>query len=694
VARLNEWGARVDASLHMTSNAFSVLRDEVLGTQAVLGTTIREAKVALDLMHDGFRQALTISAAEQLASVEALIVHARVKFLELEVKLDVLNASAAHAQSVTEQWALGEGARTATQIASASGLRIPPGGNLASSAASGSPPASPRDPFTGADPWLSASGPARPQRGAAAFQPYPGSNAAPQMVQPPAASGSPPAPPPGVVQQTPWLAQQPASWGPGSREREPREFRIDSRGWHSKVLEAGVSPDTFQIWHERALAHLCQGRQDVRRLLVWAETKAVMDLETEMHVKARELGMSDLAQVDFTLHNAISLTLHDSLLGRARGCDERGLLLWRNLCAEWAGSAPQYRLAKAKLFQDPARAKDMAALWTALPAWVRLGEEVSSAGFGLEDWVKSAALEKLLPLELLRIMIARPELDSYGTRLTWVRSQMEHSRGSAQMLALTGGGRGKDAAGDTIMGALLKAEPEYTFAEQVAFAVEGQLAALSKGKGKGKSGKGGTAAPWSSGAVASGSGGKGGKGGGGKGGGGKGFAGLCYHCGEAGHRKIECRKLDAEMNGRRAAGKGGGSKGGKGGLYECAEEEAEEGYDEAADGAAEADDAAVWWFGSILALSAEPPPPPRPVAERKTSSTRELGIASRQFHPSRSVSSFAALAGGEPAEGEKEAPSAACLCKKAWTHDCRNSILKLGSDEAELEGWLPAPISR
>lgn len=128
VARLNEWGARVDASLHMTSNAFSVLRDEVLGTQAVLGTTIREAKVALDLMHDGFRQALTISAAEQRASVEALIVHARVKFLELEVKLDVLNASAAHAQSVTEQWALGEGARTATQIASASGLRIPPRG--------------------------------------------------------------------------------------------------------------------------------------------------------------------------------------------------------------------------------------------------------------------------------------------------------------------------------------------------------------------------------------------------------------------------------------------------------------------------------------------------------------------------------------------------------------------------------------
>ena len=703
VARLNEWGIRVDASLSMTSNAFSVLRDEVLGTQAVLGTTIREAKVALNLMHDGFKQALTVSAAEQRASVEALIVHARVKFIELEVKLDVLNASAAHAQSVTEQWALGEGARTATQIAGAAGLRVPPGGHLGSSAASGSPPASPRDPFTRSDPWAGASGPARPQRGAAAFQPYPGSRAAPQMMQPLA-------PPPGVVQQVPLLAQQQPPWGPGSRDREPREFRIDSRGWHSKVLEAGVSPDTFQIWHERALAHLCQGRQDVRRLLVWAETKAVADLDhgaaaeeppcglristnplgmvpfstPQVVAKARELGMQDLAQVDFTLHNAISLTLHDSLLGRARGCDERGLLLWCNLCAEWAGSAPQYRLAKAKLFQDPARAKDMAALWTALPAWVRLGEEVSSAGFGLEEWVKSAALEKLLPLELLRIMIARPELDSYGTRLTWVRSQMEHSRGSAQMLALAGGGRGKDAAGDTIMGALLKAEPEYTFAEQVAFAVEGQLAALGKGKGKGgKGGKGGAAAwspgpaPWSSGGgkAGSGGGGGGGKGGGGKGGGGKGFTGLCYHCGEAGHRKIECRKLDAEMNGRRAAGKGGGSKGGKGGLYECGADDggAEEGHEEAAAGSAEADAAAVWWFGSILALTEEPPCGTRfstnpngmvpfstpPVAARhsplqsKRFPIRGLEIVSRQLHPERglgtfpggrSVNSFAALA--------------------------------------------------
>ena len=135
-------------------------------------------------------------------------------------------------------------------------------------------------------------------------------------------------------------------------------------------------------------------------------------------------------------------------------CDEHGLLLWRNLCAEWAGSAPQYRLAKAKNFTDPVRAKDSAVLWTALPTWERFGEEVSTAGIELPEWVKSAALEKLLPLDLLRILVSRPELDSYPTRLAWVKSQMEHARGSAQMLALAGGGRAKDSGGDVLMGAV------------------------------------------------------------------------------------------------------------------------------------------------------------------------------------------------------------------------------------------------
>jgi hypothetical protein len=119
----------------MMTGAFTTLRDEVQGTQSVLGVTIQEAKVALNTMHDGFRQALATSAAEQRHAVEALITHARVKFVELEVKLDTLNASAAHVAVLTEQWALGESARTAQQTRLAAPLLGTPGST---------PPPSPR----------------------------------------------------------------------------------------------------------------------------------------------------------------------------------------------------------------------------------------------------------------------------------------------------------------------------------------------------------------------------------------------------------------------------------------------------------------------------------------------------------------------------------------------------------------------
>ena len=317
VSGLNEWGRRVDASLGLLMNSFSDLRGEVLGTQAVLATTIQEAKVALNVMHDGFRQALDVNGAQQRSDVEALITHARMKFLELEAKLEALHAGAQQTMAMTEQWALGEGARTASQIAGA-----------AAQLDLGTPPASPRpDPWARQDPWLAGSGPAprMPRGGAASFAPYPGQPApqtAPQAAQ----------------QQMPGTAGGP---------REPREFRIDARGWHAKALDAGVAPEAFQVWRERVLGHLSQGRQDVRRLLLWAEAKSAPELEAGAAVKVRELGMMDFAQVDFALHGAIMQTISDSLLGRARCCDEHGLMLWRNLCAEWAGAAPQYRLAKA-----------------------------------------------------------------------------------------------------------------------------------------------------------------------------------------------------------------------------------------------------------------------------------------------------------------------------------------------------------
>ena len=77
-------------------------------------------------------------------------------------------------------------------------------------------------------------------------------------------------------QMGPQMSPAPAPWSTGGH---PREFRIDPRGWvHQKALEAGVTPEAFQIWRERALCHLSQGRQDVRRLLAWAETKSASEI--------------------------------------------------------------------------------------------------------------------------------------------------------------------------------------------------------------------------------------------------------------------------------------------------------------------------------------------------------------------------------------------------------------------------------
>ncbi len=82
--------------------------------------------------------------------------------------------------------------------------------------------------------------------------------------------------------------------------------------------------------------------------------------------------------------------------------------------------------------------------------WERRGEEVKLAGRDRPEWLRSAALEKLLPAQLLTTLVARPELATYSARLAWVKTQMEHARGLAQATAY-GPGVGKDASGDVYM---------------------------------------------------------------------------------------------------------------------------------------------------------------------------------------------------------------------------------------------------
>jgi hypothetical protein len=245
---------------------------------------------------------------------------------------------------------------------------------------------------------------------------------------------------------------------------------------------------------------------------------------------------------DCVLFEAVKHIIADSLLTRARACDGRGTELWRRLHCEWQGSAPQLKHAKARKYQEPARCATVAGLWEALPEWERLGEEVRAAGLEMPEWMRRAALEKLVPTEMLTTLISRPELDTYSTRVHWVKAQMEHQRGSSQARAVTGHAAGRrDPGGDVVMQAVV-AEESWSLQEQLE-SLSGAIQALAKGKGKGKDhGKGKGRGPHTGAAP-------GGAGGGksaGKGRTGH-FDGTCNHCGKYGHRKFECRTLDKEM---------------------------------------------------------------------------------------------------------------------------------------------------
>jgi hypothetical protein len=402
-------------------------------------------------------------------------------------------------------------------------------------------------------------------------------------------------------------------------------YRVVHKNWgNHKLLDLDVNPDGFVAWRERALGFLTTDRPDVRRLLVWAERQTGPITENDEVRGAQDtFMMEDVDRVSYVVFEAVKSIMADALLARARACGEgRGLELWRRLHSEWRGSAPQVIAAKARRYQDPARSHDMKKLWEALPVWEQLGNEVIMAGYPVPDWVKAQALDKLLPLDLLNTVVSRPELSDYVPKMKWVKAQMEHARGATLASQVANKG-GKDME----VGAVLRQEDgdssEAVSSDSVVWSLQselgrrsaagdwdavnaltGALFALGKGKGKSKGGgksgsnKGaskGNFGGYGKGFEASGFKGKGKGADGGKGEA-KNFDGYCNYCWKYGHRKSECRMLDAEMA-KKGKGKGKGK-----GAYELQEEE-HYGKDDKEDAQEGSDE--EWWVGAVCALSRE-----------------------------------------------------------------------------------------
>lgn len=61
----------------------------------------------------------------------------------------------------------------------------------------------------------------------------------------------------------------------------------------------------------------------------------------------------------------------------------------------------------------------------ALPSCERLGQEIRAAGFEAPEWMRTSALETLVPNELLSVLVSRPEFDTYQAELHWVHAGEE-----------------------------------------------------------------------------------------------------------------------------------------------------------------------------------------------------------------------------------------------------------------------------
>jgi hypothetical protein len=606
VTRMNTWGIAVEAHARLLAEDVDELRKTLGSTQAVVAATFEQARVTLFDMVQVFRnegEQLRVmgqaETAQAMAHLEQVVQDARLKFDTQDAKFSANLGELASRLQAVDAWAQAEPGRMAAivQAAPAQQARptsFSPGGTPVSHY----PPVTPQrgsgqDPFQGAaDPWSGyGQGPKGDTRHFSLSTPGGGGQGSPAQGQP-------------------------AAWARPAGTTNTSPLRVDHRSWgdHRK-LDVATTNEGFQIWKDRALVFLSRERPDIRRLLTWAETQGKEGLEADLAAQAAQLGIGDIDAVEFVLHDGVKMIIQDSLLGRARNCIERGCELWRALCAEWSGAAPQLKHAKARRYQDPARCKDISELWSKLPAWERLGEEIKLAGLDLPEWLRSAALEKLLPAPLLGTLVSRSELNTYAARVTWVKTQMEHVRGMAQATAY--GPAHKDSAGDVLMGSL--AQPPGISAggdgsrEAVVWALHEEMArleqngewdqaeplqaaiqALSKGnkggynraKGASKGGPKGAPSPGKGGAA-----------------GGSEFNGVCHHCGVWGHRRSDCRRLDNEM-GAKGGGKGGkgpkgGAKGGKGpGILECAEETPREEEGEHEDYAGE-----EWWALGLGSLT-------------------------------------------------------------------------------------------
>jgi hypothetical protein len=82
--------------------------------------------------------------------------------------------------------------------------------------------------------------------------------------------------------------------GPSPPGLNERKYRVERKDWgDNRRLDLDIAPEGFVAWRERALGHLSMDRPDVRKLLLWAETRTLVIDDKEEKTGAAAVGLRD-----------------------------------------------------------------------------------------------------------------------------------------------------------------------------------------------------------------------------------------------------------------------------------------------------------------------------------------------------------------------------------------------------------------
>ena len=299
----------------------------------------------------------------------------------------------------------------------------------------------------------------------------------------------------------------------------------------------------FRSWKLKVEVHLTEGREDVRKVLEWAEGQgsSSIDIATEQTAPGHGFTL-DARQVSESIYAFLVKTTGHNLMAKKEKINRgAGLEFWRVLNEEFEPSSHKWKMANAQQVIKPTRVTSLSDLSDALDKWeVKLGR----SGLNMPEWAKLSGLMDLVPENLCREMEQSTLLVSYDQKLDYVRRVLKDYKANSEAAGVNQAD--KMAIGSFQMESPKPPEQQTSTSptsrpeeEWKANEFFQQLASFMKGsKGRGKGGGKGEPSTTK-------------------------FDGDCNYCGKYGHRQAECRKKTRDMQKGQSAFKGGG-KGGKG----------------------------------------------------------------------------------------------------------------------------------